>query len=492
MDLDSDADPDSFNRLKSRQLSGSSSSSYSFSDSSFCTDQTATTRNSSPTVSASPSNSTGAGNTLLTRRGIDGLRFAFIAPPDASPSAYTNLTPPLSAPPQAQHTHKTGSSASEHRAVNAANTTAPRVASHQRSQSEAVVSNKPALAHSRAHPNRLRKGSRDIGIVGTSISPTSGQMRMDGSAHTHSSDVLPDQLPIFQRPKLSETPSVSYSSEAATSVSSTATTEQTSSGTSPGASKLSQSPSKTSSMPASSHSPLTSNNVMAPTVQQTAAVAGVRSPPISPVAVGHTPHQYWQTPALASTGYAHYAIMSQANGTVLSTAQFMPVSSMSSSHSSSSQYPASSSSSIPPPMSSPQAASSPSTNTNLLHYQAGRDATAGPLPPPPRQVIPPSSSSPSSSPKSSPSAIPSPSSAPPPRPPRLYAPGSSASDRSARDKTVNVDIGAKPQSAVAQGQERSLMNQPSNASISLRSAGRIDSAEQPATISTGDHITASS
>ena len=476
---------DDFNQLKSRQPSGSSTTSaYSFSDSSFYD----TTPCSSPSVSASPSsnggataNNTGA-TSLLTRRGIDGLRFgklAFVAPPDASPSAYTDLTPPLSAPPQTQNiaTAARSGTGPHVNATDAPLACAPSVvAHHQRSQSEAVggVANK--VAPSKRHANRLRKGSRDIGIVGTSLSPTTGLIRIDAKEEqtSGSKGILPDQVsPIFQRPSLPEAPS--YSSECSNS--NTATTVK--SIAAPGLSR-STSKSSLSTLPSSSSHPntsLMSNNVKSPsspphTAHQTAA----RAAPNGPVVVGHAPQHYWQVPALASTGHGHYAVMSQANGTVLTTAQYVPLSSVVSSpsaqlHRPPSSSPSSSPASTPMSASSPQtqASSTPSSTTSpsssnnpsMLYYQAGRDATAGPLPSPPRQLVPLSPNGPSSG--------------PPPRPPRMKIPAStsntSVTDKEKRQSEAAGGSGSAP---------RTLTNQPSNASISR------------SPVTAGDHIIPSS
>ncbi|OBZ71788.1 hypothetical protein A0H81_08270 [Grifola frondosa] len=79
---------------------------------------------------------------LLSRRGVNVSGLALMAPPDASPRTYTDLTPPTTAP------------------IIVSDRTAhlPHSAAHHRSASEAVE----AAGKSRLH----RKSSRDVGIVG--------------------------------------------------------------------------------------------------------------------------------------------------------------------------------------------------------------------------------------------------------------------------------------------------------------------------------------
>ncbi|KAI0079697.1 hypothetical protein K474DRAFT_554772 [Panus rudis PR-1116 ss-1] len=104
---------------------------------------------------------------LLSRRGVHVNRLALVAPPDASPKTYTDLTPPPTAPIPGRPVDYSG---------------------HQRSASEATH----ALPHSRLH----HKSSRDVGIVGT------GSMYSIAEANPNAL-----QIPIFQTPLKSRTPS---------------------------------------------------------------------------------------------------------------------------------------------------------------------------------------------------------------------------------------------------------------------------------------------
>lgn len=125
-------------------------------------------------------------SSLLSRRGIhvDGL--AFIAPPDASPSTYTNLTPPPTAPvfPLNRHSDFTHP---------------PTAFTHARSASDTVGT----WSHLR------RKTSRDVGIVGavptiTETSVLSTPQRESCQMFVSSTGL---QAPIFQTPSKSRTPS---------------------------------------------------------------------------------------------------------------------------------------------------------------------------------------------------------------------------------------------------------------------------------------------
>ncbi|CCL99172.1 uncharacterized protein FIBRA_01187 [Fibroporia radiculosa] len=96
------------------------------------------------------SGSASLGSTILARRGLHVEGLALVAPPDASPRTYTNLTPPSTAP--------------------LTDRTVPNVqaqsAAHQRSMSEAVV------AADSAKPRHQHKSSRDVGIVGVTRVPS--------------------------------------------------------------------------------------------------------------------------------------------------------------------------------------------------------------------------------------------------------------------------------------------------------------------------------
>ncbi|KAF4602344.1 hypothetical protein EYR40_005549 [Pleurotus pulmonarius] len=129
---------------------------------------------------------------IRSRRGVntrlEGL--ALVAPPDAAPRTYTQLTPPPTAP-------IVGPSVDRVSRSNDSN------ALHQRSASEAVV----GLRH---------KTSRDVGIVGTSksIPPSTNAPKLDGNQQ----GVTPGSLkpPIFQRPQ-TRSPSPGGTSDASDS-----------------------------------------------------------------------------------------------------------------------------------------------------------------------------------------------------------------------------------------------------------------------------------
>ncbi|KDQ64678.1 hypothetical protein JAAARDRAFT_28315 [Jaapia argillacea MUCL 33604] len=122
---------------------------------------------------------------LLTRRGLDAhLRgLALVAPPDASPKTYTNLTPPPTAPA---------------RSFDVGNTQARTgsISSHHRSASEVP---KPSKFSGVRH-----KTSRDVGIVGTSPvvattqRPNSASSRPSKGASVGKETLKP---PIFQMPQ---------------------------------------------------------------------------------------------------------------------------------------------------------------------------------------------------------------------------------------------------------------------------------------------------
>ncbi|KAI0751305.1 hypothetical protein C8Q80DRAFT_566041 [Daedaleopsis nitida] len=124
--------------------------------------------------------------TLFSRRGVHLGGLALVAPPDASPKTYTNLTPPSTAPVSTCSAHAPPSAF------------AP---SHTRSASEAV---NPFGSRSRLH----HKSSRDIGIVGLSSASTASESLGPASP---TSDEYPQceglGVPIFQTPAKSRSPS---------------------------------------------------------------------------------------------------------------------------------------------------------------------------------------------------------------------------------------------------------------------------------------------
>ncbi|PCH41614.1 hypothetical protein WOLCODRAFT_137497 [Wolfiporia cocos MD-104 SS10] len=142
-------------------------------------------KHNQPDAQASSNKGASTSSTLLSRRGIhvDGL--ALVAPPDASPGTYTNLTPPSTAPLTVDRGLSTSAS---HPVLN-----------HHRSQSEAVTVPARALTTAPAALNpsttttsKLRhqhKSSRDVGIVGVvSAVPDSVDRRGELG------------LPVFQTP----------------------------------------------------------------------------------------------------------------------------------------------------------------------------------------------------------------------------------------------------------------------------------------------------
>lgn len=133
-----------------------------------------------PSVSVSSS-------ALLSRRGIQVNGLALVAPPDASPSTYTDLTPPPTAPLiTTDRSWNTASSSAGHH--------------HSRSASEAVGA-----------WGKSPKSSRDIGIVGLgSVQALSNkQTKVVVRRSVHPSQTQGDALevPIFQTPTKSRSPS---------------------------------------------------------------------------------------------------------------------------------------------------------------------------------------------------------------------------------------------------------------------------------------------
>ncbi|EMD41105.1 hypothetical protein CERSUDRAFT_111682 [Gelatoporia subvermispora B] len=118
---------------------------------------------------------------LLSRRGIHVEGLALVAPPDASPRTYTDLTPPPSAPIVTERVNM-----------------ASQMGSHHRSASEAIT----AKPQSRLH----HKSSRDVGIVGTAYKRPGGMSpRPDEQRSQPNTDML--GVPVFQTPTKSRSPS---------------------------------------------------------------------------------------------------------------------------------------------------------------------------------------------------------------------------------------------------------------------------------------------
>ena len=129
------------------------------------------------------------GSTLFSRRGVHIGGLALIAPPDASPKTYTNLTPPSTAPVSSGSSHVPPSAF------------AP---SHSRSASEAVNT---GGSRSRLH----HKSSRDVGIVGLSSASTASESLSPASPTSDEYHVYAQSeglgVPLFQTPAKSRSPS---------------------------------------------------------------------------------------------------------------------------------------------------------------------------------------------------------------------------------------------------------------------------------------------
>lgn len=140
----------------------------------------AAARSSSIRGPRDPTSTASSPNNLLSRRGRDGRMhdLALVAPPDASPASYMNLTPPTTAPPDMR-------AATHRRSPDASMDTPP---GHHRSTSEAT----PVLKKTAVR----RKGSRDIGIVGLGMNmPPASESQTQTAA-------IPA---IFQTPIISQT-----------------------------------------------------------------------------------------------------------------------------------------------------------------------------------------------------------------------------------------------------------------------------------------------
>ncbi|OJT07344.1 hypothetical protein TRAPUB_1810 [Trametes pubescens] len=273
----------------------------------------------------SSSSSSMSGGTLFSRRGMNIGGLALVAPPDAAPKTYTDLTPPSTAPAD-RASHPPPSASSHYHA-------------HARSASEAVDAGGRAR---RLH----HKSSRDVGIVGLSsassasdslgpASPTSDDYH--NYAHTEGLGV-----PVFQTPAKSR-PS------------------------SPGAGTPDLSDTSTAS--AYHRSPeqrLLSTPIFG--MEDGIVTPGIgewkdiQQPVVGPVIVGLPPDMMQRTqPRRPASAAPQQHSHSQPSSSVQSPTSRSP--NYQSSHSSSS-------------------ASSP-----YLHYQPGIHATAGPLPPPPRSIF---------------------------------------------------------------------------------------------------------
>lgn len=119
-------------------------------------------------------------NTRLAKKSAG---IALVAPPDASPAAYTDLTPPSSAPAHI--------------------TTTPDYI---------VTSDQESYKHKRSVSDILdtrvftRKSSRDVGIVGQLDDTPSITRKSSGNAHSYF-DIQRSKVPVFQTPDRSSMPS---------------------------------------------------------------------------------------------------------------------------------------------------------------------------------------------------------------------------------------------------------------------------------------------
>ncbi|KAI0829395.1 hypothetical protein BC628DRAFT_1337370 [Trametes gibbosa] len=134
---------------------------------------------------SSNTNMSGTGSTLFSRRGVHIGGLALVAPADASPSTYTDLTPPSTAPVGTERGAYPPPSASSH------------YHAHARSASEAVDAGGRAR---RLH----HKSSRDVGIVGLSSASTASDSLGPASptsddyhAYVHHEGL---GVPLFQTP----------------------------------------------------------------------------------------------------------------------------------------------------------------------------------------------------------------------------------------------------------------------------------------------------
>ena len=146
---------------------------------------------------SSPAAFPGSLGSLKSRRGLHIRDLALVAPPDASPTTYTDLTPPPSAPVGREYSFDV-----------------PQSSLHSRSAS--------AIAHSDAQRHLRHKSSRDVGIVGTTeMHPISERAGTAGSGR-RTDELEGLKPPIFQTPTKSRSPSPSVRtpdlSDSATSV----------------------------------------------------------------------------------------------------------------------------------------------------------------------------------------------------------------------------------------------------------------------------------
>ncbi|KAI0637755.1 hypothetical protein C8Q77DRAFT_1070226 [Trametes polyzona] len=282
--------------------------------------------------SKASSSSMSGGSTLFSRRGVHIGGLALVAPPDASPKTYTDLTPPSTAPVAADRASHPPPSASSH------------YHAHARSASEAVgvgISGRDKH-NTLSRARRLHhKSSRDVGIVGLSSASTASDSLGPASpasddyhAYVHHEGL---GVPLFQTPAKSRPPSPGG-------------------GATPDLSD-------TSSSSAYRHSPEqhllatpifgTEDGLMTPAIGEH---KDIQQPVVGPVIVGLSPELMERTQQQLQ--------------------QRRPASAAPQSFSH-----------TPPSTQSPTSRSPPTSSSPYLHYQPGIHATAGPLPPPPRSIF---------------------------------------------------------------------------------------------------------
>ncbi|KAI0366383.1 hypothetical protein BV20DRAFT_1038358 [Pilatotrama ljubarskyi] len=348
---------------------------------------------SSHDSSYSSSSHMSSGTTLFSRRGVHIGGLALVAPPDASPKTYTDLTPPSTAPVVAGR-------ASHPPPPSASSGSSSHYHAHARSASEAVdySSSRTVNRSRRLH----HKSSRDVGIVGLSsastasdslgpASPTSDDYHSYVQQHRHPHEGLALGVPVFQTPAKSRSPS-------------------------PGGGGGGTTPDLSDTSSASAHHGQRSlatpiwgmddNGLVTPGIGEW---KDIQQPVVGPVIVGLSPDQ------LMHHHHSHHA--QRMDSSAVSQQQQSHASHTFSSptvHSPSATASAHHQSQSPISPSSSSAASSP-----YLHYQPGVHSTAGPLPPPPRSIF--DTNGP-----------------PPPRPPRFHTPVPAGSNTSSTRRDVEV------------------------------------------------------
>ncbi|KAI0356721.1 hypothetical protein OH77DRAFT_1400943 [Trametes cingulata] len=355
-------------------------------------------------VSSAASNM--SGGTLFSRRGVHIGGLALVAPPDASPKTYTDLTPPSTAPVVAgRASHPPPPSASSGHASGS------HYHAHARSASEAVdYSSSRSVGRSR----RLHhKSSRDVGIVGLSSASTASDSLGPASPtsdeyHVYVQAVRPREglgVPVFQTPAKSRSPSPGGGGG----------------GTTPDLSDTSSASHGQQRLLATPIWGMEDSGIVTPGIGEW---KDIQQPVVGPVIVGLSPDQ------LMHHHHSHHSPHRTDSSSTVSQSQQQQQQRQQSPARSHASY-ASPSSSSSPSVQSPtsayqqsQSPLSPSSSSSTaaspyLHYQPGVHSTAGPLPPPPRSIFDTHG-------------------APPPRPPRFHTPVPSASATSTSPSASNT------------------------------------------------------